>query len=339
MDIIKVAGLAIALAVSTWAAAAEPVELKADHPERYTVVKGDTLWDIAGRFLDKPWRWPEIWKVNPQIENPHWIYPGDVLVLTVGENGPELKVLRKTVKLSPAIYSKPYEQPIPTIPPDLIRPYLTQPLVLGPGELERAGYITVGLDDKILLGKYSEFYARGLAESKSGVYQIFRQGKEFTDPETAEPLGYEALYLGEARMVRPGDPAKLEIISSTEEIGPSDRLLPSPEEIPTPLYQPHAPDHQVHGRILSALNAVSEMGPTTVVAINLGTRDGMEPGHVLRIMRHGGERPDRIVGGEYQLPEEESGLLMVFRTFDRVSYALVMKATRSINVLDAVRTP
>jgi hypothetical protein len=321
------------------ATAAEPVELKADHPDRYTVVKGDTLWDIAGRFLDKPWRWPEIWKVNPQIENPHWIYPGDVLVLTMGENGPELKLLRKTVKLSPAIYSKPYEQPIPTIPPGLIRPFLTRPLVLGKGELEKAGYITTGLDDKILLGKYSEFYARALEPSENGSYQVFRQGKEFVDPTTGEPLGYEALYLGEARMVRPGDPAKLEVVESVEEMGPSDRLLPSPEEIPVPLYQPHAPNHEVHGRILSALNAVSEMGPTTVVAINLGERDGMEPGHVLRIMRHGGARQDTISKDEYMLPEEESGLLMVFRTFEKVSYALVLKASRSINVLDAVRTP
>ncbi len=331
--------------------AGQAVALNPDYPERYTVVQGDTLWAVAARFLKEPWRWPEIWKENPHIKNPNLIYPGDVLVLSVVDGKPELRLLRneklserKTVKLSPAIYSQALERAIPTIPTRIIQPFLTQPLVLEKDGLETAGYITIGVDDRLLLGKYDQFYARGLSENKSGYYQIFRPGVKFIHPETKEVLGYQALYLGDARMLAPGDPAKLEITRSGQEIGPTDRLLPAPEDVPLPYYQPHAPNTAVRGRILSAVGGVnaegmSEIGPATIVVLSLGKRDGVEEGHVLRIVRRAGRRKDPVQQRNYRLPEEDSGLLMVFRTFERVSYALIMKANRAIHVLDAVYTP
>jgi hypothetical protein len=311
------------------------------------VVKGDTLWDIAGRFLKKPWHWPEIWKQNPGIKNPDLIYPGDVLVLTTINGRPQVRKLaveklmeKNTVKLSPAVYSSPIEKAIPTIPAEAITPFLTQPLVLNNDkELSEAGYITTGMDDTILLGKFRQFYARGLAPSPSGIYQIFRKGKTLRDPDTDKVLGYEAVYLGEARLLEPGDPAKLEVTESLEEIGPTDRLLPAPKEKPSVHFLPRAPKTVVHGRILSALGSVVEVGPQTVVTINLGRKDGIQRGDVLSIMRHAGQRKDPVRGTEYELPEEESGLLMVFRTFDHISYGLIMEATRAVHVLDAVQTP
>lgn len=343
-------------------ARADVVSLKPDHPERYTVQKGDTLWDIATRFLKSPWHWPKIWKINEQIQNPHLIYPGDVIVLRWVEGKPELTVLRReklplaeapaaepaaeapapddgrTTKLKPRVRVEPLEAAIPTIPPNAISPFLTQPLVVDEDELERAGYITVGLDGRIVLGDHSQFYARGL-RVEAEHYHVFRPGKAFRHPDTGELLGYEAIYLGDARLLEPGDPSKLEVTRVKQEIVPADRLLVSPKTAALPYYYPKAPDKPVHGRILSALNAVSEIGPYAVVAISLGEREGIEEGHVLRILRHAGEHLDPVTRELYPLPDEESGLLMVFRTFRKMSYAVVMHATRPVHVLDVVATP
>lgn len=331
------------LAVAAATAAAEEVALNPDHPERYTVVEGDTLWDISARFLKDPWLWPKVWKRNEQIKNPHLIYPGDVVVLAIDENGkPGIKVLRserRTVKLSPTIYSSPIDDAVPTIPPDAILPYLTRPLVVDDGTLDVAGYVAIGLDDKLVLGKHSEFYARGLAGSKRDSYEIFRPGDDLYHPDTRELLGREAVYLGRARMIAPGETAKLVVSESKQEIIPGDRMLPSPDDVPLPYYQPHAPEADVRGRILSVLDGVQEFGPGAVVSISLGQREGMEEGHVLRIKRSAGTRRDPVTGKEFELPEESSGLLMVFRTFEKVSYGLIMTATRPINVLDVVQTP
>ncbi len=342
---------------------ADVVELKPDHPERYTVKKGDTLWDIAARFLKSPWYWPKIWKINEQIANPHLIYPGDVIVLRWVEGKPELTVLRReklpppeaapaetpppavpggrTVKLEPRVHIEPLGAAIPTIPPNVIGPFLTQPLVVDEGELEQAGYITVGLDNRIVLGGHSEFYARWLraGDERSEYYQIFRPGKAFRDPDSGELLGYEAIYLGEARLLESGDPSKLVVTRVKQEILPADRLLVSPRTVSLPYYYPKAPERAVRGRILSAHNAVSEIGPYAIVAISVGERDGIEEGHVLRILRHAGEHLDPVKRELYPLPDEESGLLMVFRTFRKMSYAVVMHATRPVHVLDVVATP
>lgn len=335
---------------------ADVVDLKPDHPERYTVVKGDTLWDISARFLKSPWHWPKIWKINEQITNPHLIYPGDVVVLRYVDGKPVLTVLRKeklplvdveapppsdgrTVKLSPRVHSEPLERAIPTIPPDAILPFLSQPLAVGEKELEQAGYVTVGLDDRIALGDNSEFYARGLKNDGHEYYQIFRKGDPIKHPDTGELLAYEAVYLGDAQRLVAGDPTKLVVTTVKQEILPRDRLMAAPKKPALPYYYPHAPKKEVNGRIVAALNAVAEIGPYTIVAITLGKREGMEEGNVLRIMRHAGKHKDPVTHKYYKLPDEEAGLLMVFRVYEKVSYALVMDATRPIHILDAVTTP
>ncbi|MFQ5935128.1 MAG: LysM peptidoglycan-binding domain-containing protein [Acidiferrobacterales bacterium] len=353
------------------------VQLKPDHPTRYVVVKGDTLWHIASRFLESPWHWPRIWVINQQVENPHLIYPGDVLVLRFVEGRPELTIAEragvpvpapapeapppevappeqpvvrefegiegaprgKVVKLSPRIVSSPVTKPVPTFSPDQILPFLTKPLVVDAKVLKDSGYVTIGVDDRIALGDGSEFYARRLRDQDAEVYQLYRKGNKIVDPGTKKKLGYEAIYLGNARMLRRGDPSKLVVTRVIQEILPRDELFIAPVRAPLPYFFPHAPDKKVKGRILTALNAVSEMGPFTVVSVNVGRRDGMEEGHVLRILRNAGKRRDPVTGKKYRLPTEESGLLMLFRTFERVSYGLVINANQPIHILDDVVTP
>jgi nucleoid-associated protein YgaU len=345
------------------AARADEVQLKPDHPERYTVKKGDTLWDISSRFLKSPWHWPRVWKINDQIKNPHLIYPGDVILMRYVDGKPELSVLRnekmplaeappsdsalpppapgssgRTDKLQPSVHVEPLGGAIPTISPNAIVPFLTHPLAVSERELEKAGYVTTGLDDRIALGDQSEFYARGVPGSEE-YYQIFRPGAAIRDPDTKELLAYEAIYLGDAKKLEPGDPAKLVVTSVKQEIQPTDRLLAAPLRAALPFYFPSAPTKQVRGRIVTALNAVAEIGSYGIVGISLGKRDGIEEGHVLRVMRHVGTQRDPVTKGYYKLPDEESALVMVFRVYDKVSYALVMRSTRPVHLLDAVVTP
>jgi len=329
----------ISFSLTNWAATASP-ELKPGHPTRYTVQKGDTLWGIAGRFLRDPWRWPEIWQRNTAIDNPHLIYPGDVLVLNMVNGSPELRVLRrKVVKLSPAVYTEPLDEAIPTIPPNAIQAFLTSPLVIEEDGLKDAGYVAIGLDGKIALGMHSVMYARGLPAADTKFYRILRPGKRFFDPLTKEFLGQQAEHVGDARLLTPGETAKLEIIRSHKEVSPGDRMLPAPSDIGLPYYTPHAPEINLRGFIIDAPGGVAEVGPYSVVVVSVGTRENIEPGHVLRIMRDAGVARDPVTRNLFKIPEEESGLLMVFRTFEKVSYALVMEAVRPVHVLDIVETP
>lgn len=355
--------------IVTFTARADVLKLRDDHPDRYVVVKGDTLWDISGRFLENPWHWPKIWKNNEQIANPHLIYPGDVIVFSYDAEGkPTLSVQRddrlapavtaeslgetqgeapvfarrridaNTERISPRIRILSLDSAIPTIPPAEIAPFLTKPLVVGRGELEDAGYVAMGLEDRIILGPGDKFYARGV-NLREEDFNIFRAGKALRDPETGEILAYQAIDLGEARMLEPGDPAKLLIVTARQEILPSDRLLVAPRVPALPYYAPRPPNKNVRGWILAANNAVSEIGPKTVIAISLGRRDGVEEGNVLRVKRHIGKRRDPVTRQKFKLPDDDAGLIMIFRTFDRVSYALVMSATRSIRINDVVVTP
>jgi hypothetical protein len=353
-------------------AAAEDVQLAADHPERYTVQKGDTLWDIATKFLKSPWNWAKIWRANEQIKNPHLIYPGDVIVLRWVDGKPELTLLRddkapgpapveptpgtppvadtrppltppppglSTVKLNPRVHVEPIESAIPTISPEVIAPLLTQTLVVGKRELDRAGYVTVGLDDRIALGNGSQFYARNLGDTDQEYFQVFRPGKALRNPVSNELLAYEAIYLGDAHLLQSGDPSKLEVLSARQEIIGGDRLMAQTPKAALPYYFPHAPTTDVKGYIVSALNAVEEVGQFGIVAISLGERDGIEEGTVLRVLYRAGRHVDPVTNRKYKLPDEESGLVMVFRTFEKISYALVMSATRPVHIGDAVATP
>lgn len=328
--------LAVCLAV-TGLALADVVQLTPNPPDRYTVVKGDTLWGIAARFLKEPWYWPRVWKINEHIKNPHLIYPGDVLVLRMSDGQPQISLDEEF--LSPRARSESRDDAIATVPPGAILPYLNQPLVVGNRELEKAGYVTVGLDGRVALGDHDQFYARGLGRKPDEYYQLFRPGKALRNPDNGEMLGYEAVYLGDATLMTAGDPSKLTVTRVAQEIGPTDRLIKAPPKTTLPHYFPRAPKNQVSGRIVSGVNSMREFGPLTVVVISLGKREGMEEGHVLRIMRHAGRHKDPITKKMYLLPDEESGLLMVFRVFDKVSYALIMDVTRPVHLHDVVQTP
>ncbi|RTZ61470.1 MAG: peptidoglycan-binding protein [Gammaproteobacteria bacterium] len=323
-------------------------KLAPNHPQRYEVVKGDTLWDISGKFLQQPWRWPEIWKKNPSISNPDLIYPGDVLVLDTSGGHPSLHHLRshklggnglRVVKLTPKIRSQPIEQAIPTIPPSAILPFLRDTLILDNDTLSDAGHVSVGLDDSMVLGKHSEFYARGLKGDEGQIFKIFKKGNVLKNPDTNEILGYETIFLGDAVMLRPGETSKLRVTRSLQEISPGDRLLPAGDNVRFPVYQPHAPSRKVKGRILDSASKIGDMGDKNIVIISLGAREGMEQGHVLRTLYDGGKSVDPVTKKVFSLPAEDSGLLMVFQVYDKVSYGLLLNTLRPVKVNDIVATP
>lgn len=333
----------LAFALPGSPALAQEAELKADSPTRYTVTEGDTLWSIASRFLENPWRWPEIWQQNPDIENPHLIYPGDVLVMTggTGDQPAQVKVLRerKLTKLKPEIRVVDRDDAIPTIPPDAIQPFLTNPLVIEDDGLENTGYVAAGREGAIVLGKYNVFYAKGVNGSNADYYNIFRPGKRLVHPETGEFLGVQAIHLGDARMLATGDTARMEVTSSTQEIGIGDRMVPTEDDIALPYYQPHAPEQAVNGYVLDIAGAVAEGGPLQPIVVSLGAREGMEQGHVLRIQRQEPDQEDVVTGGTVEFPPEDSGLAIVFRVFEKVSYALILEADRAVHLNDRVTNP
>ena len=333
--------LVLSCALSMPLALAEEL-LRADHPDQYTVVKGDTLWDISGRFLRSPWRWPDIWHVNPQIANPHLIYPGDVLELVYIDGQPQLRLRRGDLKLSPTVRATPWDGAIPTIPVDAIGPFLTRPYVLDEGELDNAPYIVDFADEHILGGAGQKAYVRSIEQADALKYEIVRPGGPYKDAETGEILGYEATYIGTTELQRTGDPATLFINSTELEAVIGDRVIPAGEERATANFTPHAPPNPIEGAIISVLKGVSQIGQYNVVVLDRGARDGLAPGTVLRVDQRGEVIRDVVTPDSrdtVRLPDEEAGLLMVFRTFEKVSFGLILHATRVMHVNDRVRNP
>ena len=351
-----------------------PLLLSNDAPTMYTVVKGDTLWDISGKFLKEPWRWPEVWNMNrDQIKNPHLIYPGDIVKLSFDANGKPLLTIvaagtgaSGNEKLSPRIRSQSLDQAIPSIPARVIGPFLTAPLVAEEGALNAAPRIIASEEGRVVVGAGNLVYAVGIKPDQGIRWQIYRPGKALLDPSTKEVLGYEAMYLGDAKVTRYGEgvktPTTLEIIKSNQEINRGDRLTPAGSAM-LPQYSPRAPEKQVKGKIISVVGGVAETAQYSIVVLNLGAKEGMEVGHVLSAQT-GGEivstatskdgrdgwsfksllpaswRSDADgLPAEMQLPLERNGLLVVFRVFDRVSYALVMSSKRPLKIGDTVQTP
>ena len=328
---------------------ATEIVLQDPHPDRYVVVKGDTLWGIAGKFLKQPWRWPEIWKMNKQqIKNPHWIYPGDMIVLDMSSGSPELRLVKgfetnKTIKLSPSVRIEPAEtSAIPSIPLAAIGPFLSKPLVVEEGGLARAPYIIGTEENRVILGAGNSAYVQSIMEGGPLNWHIYRPGKALVDPDSNETLGYEAVYLGDARITRFGAPATINITKSALEINIGDRLVEMKEEA-TSAYVPHAPEKGIFGRIISAYGGVAEVGKGSIVTLNKGRHDGLEIGHVLALYRHGRSiapgAHDDTSPKTVKLPDERYGLVFVFRVYEKLSYALVMQSERPVQILDDVRTP
>jgi LysM repeat protein len=375
--------------VSGAAFAQTPPVLAEDAPDRHVVVPGDTLWGISGRFLKQPWRWPELWQLNKeQIRNPHLIYPGDVVVLD--RSGPSLRLLNeRAVRLQPAVRAEMLEtqRAVPSIPASAIEPFLSRPMVIDRSTIEAAPRIIAMQENRVVIGAGNIAYAKGLPKDKGDAWQVFRPGTEVRDPETGDALGFESVYLGEARVIRTGEIDTLQIVRASQEIQIGDRLFASPKN-QFGSYVPSSPEKTVKGVIVSAYgNSIKEVGPNAMVTLNRGTRDGLAVGNVLAIHRSAQSsrdvfRNEPMYGREglftlkrestgaaeplsgvrntplwgrsgptgsdptikptepaTVLPDERYGLLFVFRTFERMSYALVLQASRPVNILDIVQNP
>jgi LysM domain len=345
--------LALAVLICTAAFGAEtpPLELSKDAPDRYTVVRGDTLWDISGKFLQKPWRWPEIWQLNrEQIEDPHWIYPGDIVYLDQSNGTPRLR-LGKAVggsngaagerrdQLQPMARSEPLSRSaIPTISAAAIDAFLNRPLIVDEIGLKNSPRIVGTEEGRVYLGRGDLAYVRGIKDDSVTEWHIYRPAKPLLDPDTRLPIAFEALYVGSAHVERRGDPATLRITGTSEEVGEGDRLMPA-ERARVVNYAPRPPSTPINGRIVSVYRGVSQAGRNSVVALNVGKGNGLEVGNVLAISQRGVLVPDREINKPVKLPDEATGYLLVFRIFDKIAYGLIMDASRPVAVGDVVANP
>jgi hypothetical protein len=331
--------------------------IKDIRPSSYTVVKGDTLWDISEKFLNKPWLWPEIWDVNPQIENPHLIYPGDNVALLYINGKPTLVVSRNGevvnsasaddlgdnngghVRLSPTIREESLANAIPTIPGDAIQQFLVYPRVVDEATVNDAPYVIGDFEGRLASATNQQIYVRGDVDEEQTSYGIFRQSKELLDPDSKELLGYEITHVAEANLLRVGDPSTLLITSNKMETIAGDRLMSQNQNFVVHNYIPRVPKIDGEGKIVSLFNAISQAGRNQVVVVNMGEREGVRVGDVMAIEHRGGRIKDRFSGKPHdfvEVPNTRIGVLMVFRTFDKVAYGLIMESTRPIHLEDAV---
>ncbi len=324
--------------------------VKQNHPDRYTVQKGDTLWDIAGMFLRKPWLWPEIWQVNPQISNPHLIYPGDELQLVYLDGKPYLRLNPGTLRLSPRIRENPWDGAITAISVDAIAPFLSRPYVVNKGELNSAPYVVGFADEHIVVGAPQRIYVRSIDSDEQLKFDIVRAGDVYKDAETGEILGYEGLFIGVAELQRTGDPATLMVKSVKQEVLTGDRILSAVTQKIAGDFHPKEPDRLVEGAIISVLNGVSQIGQYNIVVLDRGSNDGLSPGSVLQVDHRGETIRDHVARSSVDfsnrtrrenvtLPDELAGLLMVFRTFERVSFGIILDAKRNMHIYDKVHSP
>ncbi len=328
---------------------AAPLQLADGHPQSYTVQPGDTLWDIAGRFLDEPWRWAELWQVNPDIDNPNLIYPGDVVMLSYDVNGnPRLGIAKqpgkmREIKLSPRVRREALTSAVPAIPIDAIQQFLTRPRVVDKDELASSPKVSAFVGEHIVGGAGDTIYADSLEDPDVPTFDIVRLGKPYKDPDSGEQLGHEAVYVGDAEILRVGTPAKLLITASDTAVQLDDVLLPDPQDEILNNFMPRPAPELTEGRIIDVLNGVTQIGQFSLVVLNIGETDGLEAGHVMNILQR--SRPPMSLtkrnafSKQVELPLETVGTLMVFRSFDRVSYAMVMTARHAIIVKDVVRSP
>ncbi len=354
--------ISLLLLAAAWASGstmADEIKLAENVPDRYVVVKGDTLWWISARFLKDPWRWPDVWGLNKEeIKNPHWIYPGDVIVLDFTGKTPRLRKdggggnggdgsnsdwRLMDAKLSPTIRKQMLGSgAISSIPISAIQAFLLKPLVVGEQEMNAAPTLVAGPENRVVLSAGDTAFAKGVVWEEQADWSVYRPGRKLTDPDTKELLGREAVYLGEAQISERGEVSTVLLTKATQEIAPGDRLAKTPPS-QSLSYVPHAPGNSIRGRVIAGPDgSVSEIGSKQVVIINRGSREGIEIGHVLALYR---DRPSVTPANavdpneKVKLPPERYGIVFVFRVFEKVSYGLVLNSTRPVNVLDVVQTP
>lgn len=343
-----------------------PVQVKESAPERYTVVRGDTLWDISSRYLADPWRWPEIWEINPQVQNPHLIYPGDVLVLcqikgqavvavdlgggcagleermATGQPTQIISGSGRDQKLHPQARVQPLSLAIPAIPLQEIQRYLNGSRVVTKAELDNAPYVLSGKDGRIVGGAGDSMYVRNknkLLES-NGVYGIYRGGRAYIDPVTRDVLGYEGEDIGAGKLIAlDREVGTLEVTRTTQEVRVEDKLLPNESQRISSIFYPSNPDSVKPGSILRIFDSIGSGAQHSVIVINRGELDGVKSGHTFALYKKGETIRDRVSNEYVKLPPERAGLAMVFRTFSRVSYALILRSTTTIKVGDEIKPP
>ena len=326
------------------AALADPPKLAPNAPDRYVVVRGDTLWGIAARFLRDPYRWPDVWEPNKdRIKNPHWIYPGDVLVLD--RSGRSARVRLSTVKVEPRMRVDDGYGAISSIPPNVIEPFLSEPLVVEEGGMANAPKIVATQEGRVYLGKGDLAYVTGTVDDSVPTWHVYRPGKALVDPDTKENLGYEAIFLGSAKLERRTSPVTMRVTDAKQEIGAGDRLLPAtkPELVD---YIPRAPQTDIKGKVLSIYGGVRESGSLQIITLSRGSREGVQRGHVFALYSYGAVVTDRsnlldrsMVRETVKLPDERNGLVFIFRVFEKVSYGLVMTATTPVKIGDVAQKP
>jgi hypothetical protein len=333
--------LLMSLLFSGWLQAA--VELKEDVPETYIVKKGDTLWGISGMYLQKPWLWPQLWDANPQIDNPHLIYPGDELYLVWIDGQPRLRMRRgRDVKMTPNMRVTDLDLAIPIIPLDEIGPWLKWSRIVAEGELNGAPYIVAGSQNHLLSAPGDQVFGRGDFPEGERAFGIYRPGEAYYDPITNELLGYQAQDIGSTKLLSSSaeSVAELEVTRVTEEVRISDRLLPMRERTIDATFHPRPPSVEIKdGFMIAVPGGVTQIGTNDIVVVNKGERDGLEVGQVLAVYQSGQLIFDDIAKENVQLPDIRAGLAMVFEVFEKASYAIILKSDKPLKVGDKVKNP
>lgn len=340
------------------AQAARTCEFRANAPDQHKVVKGDTLWDISGKFLEHPWCWPQVWGMNKEeIKNPHWIYPGQIVYfdranrrLSLNRPGGDGQA-DGTVRMSPQVRTEGLGvDAIASIPSKVIEPFLSQPLIVEADELKGAPRIVAARESRLFLAKDEKVYVRGALRGLSS-FQVYRPGVPLKDPQTGKLLAYEAVYLGSVKLnteAKGGSDVHTFVVSeSKQEMTVGDLLMPAP---PTAVqnYVPHEPERPVNGRVLGIYSGVTFAGQNQVISVNRGSLDGLDVGTVLQLYNLGETIKDQTQPSKgmfksnnamIKLPDEQSGTLFIFRTFKHISYGLIMHATEPVEVGDVAKSP
>ncbi len=333
--------LFLTLLASGWSQA--QVGLNEGAPETYIVKKGDTLWGISGMYLEKPWLWPELWDVNPQIDNPHLIYPGDELYLVWVDGKPRLRLRRgRDVKLTPNMRVIPLDLAIPIIPLDQIGPWLLSHRIMDAQDLNDSAYVVAGDQGHLISGPGDRVFGRGHFPDDERAYGIYRPAVSYVDPITGELLGYQAQDIGNAKLLTSNkdEVVELEITRIDEEVRIADRLLPMEERVLDATFHPRAPAEPLENGFMIAVDGgVTQIGEMSIVVLNKGKRDGLEIGDVLAVYQNGGLVYDKVAEENVKLPDTRAGLAMVFEAFEKASYAIILKASRPLKVMDKVKNP